>query len=606
MGAFFIYSSSDKKLDTSQIKKIGESLIFFSWVKYDTYEDSGLQIIYSLFKKNKLRIKKTENLIFILDGDIYESIEGPDAEDSFGNIIIKYHAKGIDNCAGLNGIYNFIVYNSQSKTFETANDKFGLFQIFHCAINDKECAITSTISTLNFIPNFKKEIDQRAIFELCYLGTAFRERSVLKNVTRLLQNSTYQIKNSTLSLIKTHTYAFPKQKRDYSIPDLLDELDFFYSRAVKRSLSPQKKIAFLISGGKDSRVQSYFLKKNNIIPHGFTFGESHFGETYLARAVCKELGFSWQRIGLTQDSTNQFAENSLDLDSYSCRLFAPYMFEVLNTIGPHWDCTLSAFKGDPVFGSYLSKIKLNKNDTLDSAFEKMLHYLKIGMLSKEDLENLFPGKAQEYAHDLEKELYDSLEKCGEELYQKVSMGLFLSGDTRFKVGGILRLMSCANTVKLPVIDNDLINFTYSLPICMYYDRTLLDIFLARKSPGLASIPMDKNSSEYHALTRSFKKDIKFKIWLAGVEKFKIPMLKAINPTIATTQSYIQVFSMHNQGFIKLTKRAHDYLPSCDGVINIEAARQILNRSFPKGLNHINSGSYLRSILSTILACKNFT
>lgn len=609
MGAFFLCLNKNKPLEQARLSFIANELIHFSWVNTSSYSENGLQLVYTVNKDDSIKIFKDRNnsLTFFLQGYICESSQGIEKIDEVaeGNslenqLVNRYLKSGICSCVGLNGLYNLMVWNQKTNILEIAGDRLGIFQIFFVTLNNGGVVITTDISLLRLIDGYTSKISKRGIFDLLYMGVAFENRTVLQGVERLLPNSCYRIDNRKLCLLAELKLPFSKERWGRTVPSVLEELQEYYMRAVTRQISRKNKIIFLQSGGKDCRVFSYFLKKANIIPECLTVGEKHHGEVFIAKNVCKKIGFPWIRFALSQSFNYKYAMDLVTIDSFSSRFFSPYLLEVVNTISKKYDYAVSAFVGDPVFGSTIKKGKLKDRDSFENAFYNYLAYWRNGLVTNRELNQLFPGEAENFIYEYNHEALNLFEKLAEEPYQSL-IAYGLRTNERFKIGSMLRSLNAALPIRLPVVDNDLMDFAFSLSPAMLYERFILDRFLVENAKIIAQIPIDQNSYTYSSLTRGIKFEVKFKLWELYTRKMKLPCLELINPVAATTQFYFQIFSMRDKGFKKLKKYAADRLYALEGILDIDTARNILERQIPGNKNHIMSGNSIRALIASILA-----
>ena len=613
MSAFLLYFHAGDSFDQTAQKAISAALIHYPSTTTDMYARDNLQLIYTVNKNDRIRIFQhpAAGLIFFLQGHIYESAKGIERidNDKAGcsveeQIIKRYLTGGISSCTGLNGLYNLCAWNEKQRILEIAGDRLGIFQVFHAPIGNNRHVFTSDIAALKAIPGYRPKLNRRGLFDLLFMGVAYEDRTVLEDVHRLLPNASYRVDNGRLSLLEMARLPFSRERWGRVTPKLLDELEHFYVQAIRRRLKPQEKILFMQSGGKDSRVYSSFLKKSGIVPDCITAGEDHHGEVFFSKNVNKYLGFPWKRMPVSQDFNLSFANDYVEIDSFSSRLFSLWQMEVISEMAAGYDVVTATFLGDPIFGSTLSKGKLEKSEDPFRVFSSNMNAWRTSLYSDEELMRLFPDEAKEWIASYQKEAFDLFRSLGDEPYQMIAAYGARSND-RFKVGAVIKTLSAVLPVRLPCIDNDLMDFAFSLPPSMLYKRLLLDLYLTQREDTLAAIPLDENNEKYTALTRSFRSELKFKLWRAYARKIKIPVLHFTDPVNATTQFYVSVFSLRDRGFMALRKKTRNSLACLDGIMNVDMANELFDEMIPSGKDHIMPGNRIRTLLTVLLAAETF-
>jgi hypothetical protein len=613
MSTFFLYTHQGKLLEQADINRIAAKLVHFSWVKTSVYSDNNLQLVYTANKSDRMRIFKNQEkgLTFFLQGDIFESSRGIEKIDESiagytleSQIIKRYLESGISSCVGLNGMYNLLVWDEKIHTLEIAGDRLGMFQIFFATLDNGRFAITSDLITLKSIIGYTPKISKRGIFDLLYMGTAFENRTVLEGVERLLPNASYNISNGILKLLSEFRLPFSKERWGYVTPRLLDELEYYYLKAIKRQFEPKDKIAFFQSGGKDSRIFSHFLNQAGIVPNCITLGERHHGEVFLAQWICKILKFPWQRIPISQNFNARYAEDFLEIDSFSGRIFGPFFMEAVQRLCNKYEYITANFLNDGINGCGLAKGKFEKSMSAHEVLETYQARWRTSFFSDSDLEKLFPESGRDWLAEYKKEVHNLFCRLAEEPSQML-IAFYLRLNERFKIGGALRSINAATPIRLPCIDNDLIDFLFSLPPALLFERQLLDIFLEKRVGKLSAIPMDQNSSQYCALTPSLKNELRIKLWLIYNKNIKFPYLGFINPISTTTQFYVQAFSMRDRGFRQLKNRAAALVLCLEGILDVQTAKELLAKEPPKCIDHILLGNTTRSLITSILIAKSF-
>lgn len=612
MSAFFFYVHKHSPLDEQALSTLARKISPFPWAQTSLYSEDNLQIVSTIYKSDGLRIfKKPESgLTFFLQGNIFESTKGIEKIDEnqqgygLGSQLIKlYLEKGISACLGLNGIYNFIVWNHKLCSLEIANDRQGIFQVFSVLLDNERFVLTSDLSVLKSISGYVPQIDKRGLFDILYMGVAFENRTILRGVERLLSNAAYRLTAQGLSLLEKFRFPFSRERWKKPTVEIIKELEYLYILAIKRQLNERQKLICMHSGGKDSRLFSYHLKQAGIIPYCVTIGENHHADVFLAKQVSSALKFPWKRIDITPEFNDIYTSSYFQLSNFSNRTFMPYQINIFSESFGEWDYLLSSFLADPLFGSSLKMARSEDYNNNLKPFQNHSRFCRNNYLNEEELRDLFGPEADEFISDYRRQAYNLYLQSAEEPYQRI-IAFILSTNTRFKIGGLLNSFNAVCPVRLPCIDNDLMDFLFSLPFFLLHKRRLVDLYLIEKSKALASIPFDQNSRKCKALAYNFRAQLNYKIWRIQQE-IKFPIFRCFSPARATTQAYVQSFSLHDKGFQKIRRKTYDFLPSLEGLLDVNAAKRLLGKPIPKHPNHIDSGNPVRSLISAVWAVNTF-
>ncbi|MBU2541265.1 MAG: hypothetical protein KJ593_05125 [Candidatus Omnitrophica bacterium] len=612
MSHFFIHFHNNKPLSESALKSIAAKLKFFSWLTTSKYQFDNAHVVYTQNKNDTLDIfvDRDSNQIAILNGYVGEKVSMENSKDTYQkanaqSLYMLYKKSGISACIGLNGMYNFFVLSPKEQFAEVALDRLGIYQVFFVVVGHDSFVLTSSIMTLKLIPGYSPKLSKRGLFDLLYMGIAFEERTILENVVRLLPNSSYRINKGELKLIEEKALPFSEKNWGTSQLLLLDELEYRYTHAVKRLFKPGDKVRYLQSGGKDSRLYSYILKKARISPECVTFGEPHHSEVFLAREVSRVQGFTWQRSPICRDFNINSAWAYLGLDSFSRRIFPLDTFETINKLSQGCDYVTSSYLADQIIGGgHLP----NKMKSFNSEQEKAAYYLNFpgsSLLSLEELRQCFLGDVDDYVNDYKNELVALIQRIANYPYHQM-WGLWLRTNGRFKVGGSVRALATADCLRMPPIDNDLMDFVFSLPPALLFSRLITDLLLIKKSPQLAAIPLEQNAKYAEGLVRGLKAEVKYKLWKNYNEKVRFPIMRLSGYLpVVTSQFYVDTFSLRNKSFQKLMSEALTIAPCVEGILDIKSVERLMKKELPSGDDHIFSGSVLRSLVTVIFAAKTF-
>jgi hypothetical protein len=610
MSSFFLYIHPEK-LNNQSIKKISVALTSYPWVTAEVQSINGGQLISTINRSKNVRIFKDvqDGNIFVLQGEVYPSFNGlkdfVDTDSGLENEIIRHYKEhSIDGCAGLNGIYNLIVYSPRKNIFEVATPRLHLLQIYFIPLAQNNFVITNCLAAAKYIPQYHPRVDKTALFELMYMGRNLGEITILQDVIRFQPNSSYKIEQGQLHLRKSSRLPFSHLRWGDAIPQLIKEFEEIYSKAIIHRIKPNDKVLCLQSGGKDSRVYSYFLKECGIKPQVLAAGENHHAEVAISRMVAKKLGFPFINLPIDENYEYACADQFFKADSYSSEIYCPWPMSMFSKLGYNWDCVTGCYLADAMMGNEMYSPKTDFAWDARGYFENYLEKQHIKFTTREELNALFKDEAEGLLKTFEERSFQQFQSFGNEPFEKI-IAYDLITDDCYRLGGIIRGINSACPMILPVLDNDIMDFCLSLPPALLSKRLFLDVFLTQKAKCLASIPFDQNTGQYSALLPSMKDEIRFRLWHETTKLVRMPILKMTAGYKATTQFYGQLYNLNLEGIRRLKQEAVKDLDLLDGFMDKEAARKILLRQAPDNLYHVNAGNAPRSLVTVIHALKYF-
>ena len=111
--------------------------------------------------------------------------------------------------------------------------------------------------------------------------------------------------------------------------------------------------------------------------------------------------------------------------------------------------------------------------------------------------------------------------------------------------------------------------------------------------------------ECKKLSVTIVKELKFRMWFNYVNTVTLPLLNIFEPLSATTQFYIQAFSLKHKGFQEMKDTAFAQINLLEGILNVPKAIEIFKRPLPSSKDHIIPGNTLRSLMTAVMAVDAF-
>lgn len=232
------------------LAKISESQPLVQKYSFGTYVIMLNGNIYN--KKDLQETLLSNNFIFDSSSDV--------------EILLKsYIHYGKDVVYHLNGVYSFIIWDSQKNEVFLARDHFGVKSLFYTILDD--CFIfSSEIKGLLAYPRVERVLDKQGISELFGIGPAHTPGlTVFKNIYEL-KPANFAIYNTSGLHTKQYWKLNSKEHTD-SLGKTCEKIQFLLEDSINNQLSSNGSVCTFLSGGLDSSIISKIASDYNNSNH---------------------------------------------------------------------------------------------------------------------------------------------------------------------------------------------------------------------------------------------------------------------------------------------------------------------------------------------------
>jgi len=440
-------------------------------------------------------------------------------------IVHLYEEYGEDFVGLLNGMFTFALWDSRSRTLYIGRDRLGIKPLYYTETNGK-LAFASEIKALLTLPFVKREIEINALD--CYFSFLYTPGplTMIKGIKKLLPGHMMILKENKKEIKKYWELSYTPLKRA-SIEDLAEEFRLIFRRAVKSQMMSDVPLGAFLSGGIDSSAIVALMSEYSSSPvETFSIGygkdAAYYDESDDARLISRRYGTSHHEFILKADILESMPEmvRSLDEplgdDSTIPNYFISKKTREFVTVA------LSGLGGDELCGGYqryvgmyiagfyrqipkiireqiISKLVLSIPDSSKGKrfVDRAKRFIKSGalmpgdayhgMISSFDRENreglLTPSVMKGIRGNPAEELFNQYFSCHEN--EHILNKVLFTDLKLYLVDDLLTLsdsMSMAHSleVRVPFLDNDLVDFMASIPP-EYKVNRLTKKFLLKKS-----------------------------------------------------------------------------------------------------------------------------
>lgn len=401
-----------------------------------------------------------QNLSVDIWGDIY-SINGTDCQQGdIAELIANQYLIGnlSDLCSQLNGYFAFVIFDKQAQEITLVTDRFGIKPLYIWDDNNLVKGFASEPKALVLNPDYKQRIDLSALKTFVDVGHMLGTQTLFSNIRRVSPASITTINMATLQYdaVQYWSWASIETNNTITFDEAIDHAYTFFDNAVSRCLKTVKQptLAITLSGGLDSRVLLAAAKehfKGTI--KTYTFGEAGCDDAVLAKQVAQLAGVSNQLVSIDEHNWFEGREQGVWLTDGLKNILHMHALSSVSNIASDSNYLLNGYLGDVTFGgSYLfaeDKSSLSQQQRLALRYFEHTPYANI-------TDDYF-----KYAND------DPI--------------LIYNRGVRFIGAGSDLLSHQLHNLK-PFMDNDLVEFLYSLPDEYRRDGKLYHAVLLRYYP----------------------------------------------------------------------------------------------------------------------------
>lgn len=392
----------------------------------------------------------------------------------------------------LNGNFLILIWEQKTRKLTIANDRMGLYPIYY-AILPNGLIFGTQIKAMLVDERIERRVDQTAIAEFLTFDHMLGQHTLLQNIKLLPQASILEFSNGSLNIEPYYQYSYLSQfpvKRD---EEYIAELDYLMKQAVKRQMTGNLTNGLLLSGGLDSRYLLAVLAEEN--PgniHTFTWSIPGSDDARYAAEVANKAGSHHHFYPLEPDWLSNKAERAVLLTSGNgnvINLHAIATLEQEATISP---VIYKGFMGDAMFGFGIRPrfwADYDQDTLIEQHLEAYRDYRVLTFDPKEHSEFFSDAFYHNTRQEWRSEFQAGMLACGcNQMASQRSYFDLTQRVPRMTINGVDVVRDRA-VVRLPFTDNDLVEFSLTIPPHLLYQRQLVDRTFIQTYPQYAKIPI---------------------------------------------------------------------------------------------------------------------
>jgi asparagine synthase (glutamine-hydrolysing) len=267
-------------------------------------------------------------------------------------LVHGYDAWGIDALvAKLHGMFAFALWDDRSATLYLVRDRLGVKPLLY-AQRSGAFAFASTARALQRA-GFAGEIDPQAVADYLEFGFVPDERSIFCGVHKLPAGHIAQWRNGTLSMRQYWKRGAPTDTK-IRFEDAVDEAERLLLRAVELRLEADVPVGALLSGGIDSSLVCWAIRRLGGDITAFTIATPGdvYDESADARATAAELGIRHRVLPIDAHTAPSIGDLTAAFGEPFACASALGMIAISQAVREHATVLLTGDGGDDVFLGY--------------------------------------------------------------------------------------------------------------------------------------------------------------------------------------------------------------------------------------------------------------
>jgi asparagine synthase (glutamine-hydrolysing) len=415
-------------------------------------------------------------------------------------VLIAYAHWGEACVEHFNGMFAFALWDARKKQLFLARDRYGIKPLYY-AFFGNTLLFGSEQKAILAHPISRRDIDLEALLEYFTFQNIFTDRTLTKNVTTLPAGCTGRIRadETQLRITRYWDYHFREPEHPASEAEYVEELDHLFTQAVERQLVSDVELGTFLSGGIDSGSITAIAASKLPYIKSFTCGFD------LHSASGMELAFDERKQAeylsyLFKTEHYEMVLKSGDMErclpKLAWHLEEPRVgqsypnYYVAQMASKFVKVALGGAGGDEMFGGYPWRYYRTASCTNFEDYIDKYYSFWQRLIPNREIKNVFSPIWQEVQHvwtrDIFKKVFGKYKTLPVTAEQSINNSLYFEAKTF--LSGLLTVkdklsMAHGLEVRVPFLDNDLVDFAMRLPVHMKLANLKTVVGINENEPG---------------------------------------------------------------------------------------------------------------------------
>ncbi len=295
-----------------------------------------------------------------LDGEVFNREElgrelgRPESTDA--GLLAELVRRGdLSRLEGIDGIYAAVVYDGKAGVLHLVSDRYGLGHLYWTRLRDG-IAWASEQKALLALPDFDPVIDRRSIEDFLAHGQLLEDRSWFEGVELVPAGAVLSWDLAKRARSTQHYWSWRSIEplpQTVDPAELVEEMARRFRRAVERRARPGERIGINLSGGLDSRAVLAALPRGTGPVHALTFGSRDCLDWRIAARAAAQRGAHHHLSEIESDHWLRGRCAGVWWSDGQLGLLHMHGLSSYEGMRAHCDVSLNGFVGDAVAGGSL-------------------------------------------------------------------------------------------------------------------------------------------------------------------------------------------------------------------------------------------------------------
>ena len=407
-----------------------------------------------------------------------------------------YLLEGESFALKLNGAFSAAIFDLQNNTIVLINDRLGLHPVYY-ANYGSTFLFASGVRAILQDQSLPRRVDRIAIQEFLTFDHLLNQRTLLEDVKLLPQGSILKVQNGRLTInpyyrlnyLDVHPFCEPSSYQERFLIEI--------KNAAQRQIDGNQAKGLMLSGGLDSRfllaLLADILSPSNL--HTFTWSIPGSDDARYAKEAAKALGTQHHFFELKPDWLLEEGEKAVKITDGMGNLVNLHAIANLEEETQFAPVIYKGFMGDAMFGFGLRPRFWANYDPETEIHEHLQAYRDYrvltfdlpehpGLFTEAFLRNVQDGLIEDFKQGMRSAGVRQL--ATQRLYFDLTQRV-----PRMTINGVLVARDRA-VIRLPFADNDLVEFSMTVPPYLAFERRLMIDCFIQAYPQLARIPTPRD------------------------------------------------------------------------------------------------------------------
>ncbi len=300
------------------------------------------------------------SMVIVYNGEVYNFMELREELIAKGHVfktrcdtetlIHGYEEWGTSLASKLRGMFAFVIWNTKTNTLYGARDPFGIKPFYYYNAESGNIIFGSEIKSFLEHPEFKAEVNERALRPYLTFQYSSMEETFFKNTYKLPPAHWFILKDGKMTKERYWDVDFSK-KHELTYDECAEQIDSRVHESVNAHRISDVKVGAFLSGGVDSSYITATLMPNDTFSVGFE--QKNFDETGEAKELSERLGVQNFLKHITADECfDAFPTIQYHMDEPQSNPSSVPLYFLSQLAAEHVTVVLSGEGADEIYAGY--------------------------------------------------------------------------------------------------------------------------------------------------------------------------------------------------------------------------------------------------------------